>query len=345
MKFSYLLLPVLVSAAALPEAQITPAPLVKRSQKVLSDDIWTSTSEKILIKVTPTVIDGVTISASPVGSPTVWASLDGSGIPYLITPTVDGSTTISASPTPTDTSYPTASYVPPVLRCFGDRVPSSDTQGYPFCSALNGTEMVVGETYWLTWDPTYWGGNDVTQVKIELIKYPQTGTDDTLMTTKYLSNADGYFPLTIISDYIRDGNGYMWVTITPLVTSGTDATNVGVKTGPLIRAIASKGAALTTVTKVPSDNGLGSSSSGSSKAKVIAPAVIIPIIAVTGIAGFVIWYLKKQKKHASIVTSRARIASTSGEGEINLSKTTTTTSVVTSETGANPFSESSRTVL
>lgn len=345
MKLSLWLIPMLVAAAVLPEAQITAAPLVKRSQKVLSDAVWTSTSEKIIIKVTPTVIDGVTISASPYTTPTVWASIDGSGIPYLVTPTVSGSTTVSASPTPTDSSYPTPSYVPPVLRCFGDRVPSSDTQGYPFCSALNGTEMVVGETYWITWDPTYWGGSDVTQVKITLTKYPQTGSDDTLLTTSYLSNADGYYPLTVSSDYIRDGNGYMWVAITPLVTSGTDATNVGTKTGPLIRAIASTSDAITTITRVPSDNGSGSSTTSSerSNAKVIAPAVIVPVIVVIAIASFVVWYIKKQKTGG--ITADSRAHNTGEQGDIHLSRATTANSLVTAETGANPFKENSRAVL
>lgn len=353
MKLSHFVIPPLVSAAAIPHPEITPAPLVKRSQKVLSDDVWTSTSEKIIMKVTPTVIDGVTISASPVATPTVWASLDESGIPYLITPTVDGATTISASPTPTASNYPTPSFVPPVLRCFGDRIPNSGTQGYPFCSALDGTEMVVGETYWLTWDPTYWGGSDVTKVTIELIKYPQTGDgDDTLYTTDYISNADGYYPLTIQSDFIRsNGAGQMWVTITPLVVANTDATNVGTKTGPLIKAIASKSDASSSNIKLPSENGsVSSSTSSKSDAKVVAPAVIVPVILILAIATYVVWYIKKQKKvvGASIgANSRANNISNQEEGnsDIHLSKMTTRASVFAVESGANPFQETSRTVL
>ncbi|CDR39252.1 CYFA0S03e01354g1_1 [Cyberlindnera fabianii] len=373
MKFSLLAFPALAAAAAIPQpdAMITDAPtLVKRGgtqEKQLTDKVWTSISSGVTMKITPTVIDGVTISASPVSSATVWASLDGSGIPYLITPTVSDGTTVSTSPTPTASGYPAADAVPPVLRCFGDRVPEDDDDkpGYPFCTALNGTEMVVGETYWITWDPTYFDSDSITKVSISLIAYPQTGSsNDTLFTSNYVSRADGYYPLTMRSQYIRKGNGYMWLTITPLVTSQSDATTVGTKTGPLIRAIISDSEASTTIAKVPSDNNLdtaSSSSSKSNKAKVIAPAVVIPVICVIAIAAGVVWYLNKQKKSRSGSSGARDVgagsgpraagagagSSTGGVGDIHLSRTTTkeNASIVTEETGHNPFQETSRTVL
>ncbi|CCH41463.1 putative secreted protein [Wickerhamomyces ciferrii] len=354
-------LPSLITAAALPDPQITKAPLAKRAQLVLTDSIWTSTSSGIIMAITPTVIDAVTISASPVtDKPTPWASLDGSGIPSLVTPTVSDGKTISASPTPSNTDYPSPAAVPPVLRCFGDRVPEdgNDKYGYPFCTALNGTEMIVGETYWITWDPTYWGGDDITRVKLELKAYPQTGAGDTLFETPYLSNSDAYYPLTITSSMIKN-EGYFWLIISPLTTSTTKATNVGEKSGPLLRAINSKSDAITTINRVPSDNGHTSTkSSGSgSNAKTIAPAVVIPVIAVIGIAIFVVWFLNKQKKSVSQVlgfskASRSNNSATGDRsGDIQLSPSTTNgdthtiASAATDDTSKNPFAENSRTVL
>lgn len=366
--FQYLVLaalPSLIASAALPQAtpEVTNAPLVKRGQSVLSDQVWTSSSAGIIMAITPTVIDAVTISASPVSDKaTVWASLDNSGIPSLVTPTVKDGSTISASPTPTDANYPEPAAVPPVLRCSGDRVPdsNSDTPGYPFCTALNGTEMIVGETYWLTWDPTYWGSTDITRVKIELIAYPQSGSGDTLYETEYLSNAGGYYPLTIESSFIKN-EGYFWVAITPLTTSTTKAKNIGTKNGPLIRAIQSKADALTKINRVPSDNGLKSSSSSSKSsgnAKTIAPAVVVPVVVVIGIAIFVIWYLTKQKKTALFGLGNLRRnnnqtagSSSQGQGDIHLSPATTHAdtetigTTVTNETAKNPFADSSRQVL
>lgn len=359
MRLALFALPALAAALALPEAhpQITAAPLIKRGgtqEKQLTDKVWTSVSDGVTEKITPTVIDGVTISASPVtDSATVWASVDGSGIPYLITPTVSDGTTVSTSPTPTASDYPDTDAVPPVLQCWGDRVPEDDddSPGYPFCTALNGTEMIVGETYWLTWDPTYWDSDSITKVYLELIAYPQTGnSNDTLFTSDYVSRDDGYYPLTIDSSYIRSGNGYMWVTITPLVTSQSDATTVGTKTGPMIRAIISSSEASTTITKVPSDNNIDtddSSSTSSNKAKIIAPAVVVPVVCIMAIAAGVVWYLQKQRKNAGGSGGDVTEGTSTGNGEIHLSRTTTkdNASIITEETGHNPFQETSRTVL
>lgn len=368
MRFNYLALaalPSLIAGAALPQAgpQVTDAPLVKRDQEVLMNSIWTSSSSGIIMAITPTVIDGVTISASPVtNTPTVWASLDSSGIPTLITPTVNGDETTSASPSPTDSSYPTPAAVPPVLRCFGDRVPDSSTNaqsGYPFCTVRNGTEMLVGETYWLTWDPTYWGSSDISRVKIELQQYPAVKTGNTIFETEYISNADAYYPLTIDSSFITsNNNGYFWVVITPLTTSTTVAVNTGSKEGPLVRAIASKSDASTKITRVPSDNGVStsSSSSGSNKSKVIAPAVVVPVIVVIAIAIFVVWFLAKQKKTALFGlagkrnnNNNSREQRNTGTHELSPTSThadnATITTSATNDTTKNPFSDTSRAVL
>ncbi|VEU24437.1 DEKNAAC105662 [Brettanomyces naardenensis] len=305
MKFSYSativgLLAVLTESSS--------AALIKRSdsQKVLTDKIWTSTSSGRNVLVTPTAIDGVTISGSPVtASATPWNSLDSSGIPYRVTPTVSDGTTTKVSPTPTASDYPEPTGgAPPVLGCINERVPSSGTLGYPFCIA-NGTELVVGETYWITWDPTYWGG-DIDRVRLQTIQYPIQDNDDALFTSDYISNNNGFYPWLIKSSY-KAGEGYFWLTITPLVTSQSTAEHVGTKSGPLLRIIDSVNDATTKITRVPSDNGLQSSTSSSSnKAKVIAPAVVVPVVAIIFIGLGIFYYLNHKGKEISFNTIRMR---------------------------------------
>ncbi|KAH3666192.1 hypothetical protein OGAPHI_004381 [Ogataea philodendri] len=263
------------------------------AQKVLTNDVWTSTSSNNLVLITPTVIDEVTISASPVtDSATVWNSLDSSGIPYLVTPTVSGSSTISASPTATDTSYPTATGgAPPVLRCMNDRADDSNS-GYPFC-ITNGTEMVVGETYWITWDPSYWGSDDITRVRISTNEYPPVDGDDALFTSDYISNNNGFFAWEVKSSYRKSGTeGYCWLLITPQLDSTTDAKHTGTTYGPLIRVIEHESDAYTEITRLPSDNGKSSSGS-SSKVKVIVPAVVVPVVVLGALVVAIVWYFKK----------------------------------------------------
>lgn len=325
-----------ISAAAVKDS--VKLRLFRRDQLVLTDSVWTSTRNGQAIQVTPTVIDGVTISASPVTSTaTPWVSLDSSGIPYAVTPTVSGESTISASPTPSQNNYPDSIGVPPVLRCFGDRVPAEDssTPGYPFCTAANGTEMVVGETYWITWDPTYWGSTDITRIKLSLISYPIRDDEPPIFTTEYVSNNNGYYPLEVLSNYRRSGTaGYVYLQITPLASPGTTATHVGSKTGPLLRIINSRSDAHTTITRVPSDNGIDttarSTSGGSSNAKVIAPAVVVPVIVVLAIAFGVIYFLRTRKPNAeggilNTIGGAIRLKRQSGYGQGSKAQRTGTT--------------------
>ncbi|QPG76145.1 hypothetical protein FOA43_003531 [Brettanomyces nanus] len=283
-------------------AQAEPDNLFKRDndQNVLSDKIWTSTSSGKNFLITPTAIDGVTISASPVtDSATQWVSLDSSGIPYKVTPVKTDGSTVSVSPTPTASDYPDPTGgAPPVLRCMNDRVPSDDTTGYPFCIA-NGTELVVGETYWITWDPTYWGGN-VARVRLQTVQYPMKDNDEVLFNSDYISNNNGFYPWYIKSSY-KKGKGFFWLTITPLVTSKSDVEHVGTKSGPLLRIVDSTSDASTKISRVPSDNGVTSSSShsNSSKVKVIVPAVIVPVVVIALVVVLFFLYFNRAKKQGN----------------------------------------------
>ncbi|KAG7877901.1 hypothetical protein KL935_000969 [Ogataea polymorpha] len=263
------------------------------SQKVLTDNVWTSTSSNNMVLVTPTVTDGVTISASPVSdSATIWNSLDSSGIPYLVTPSVSGSSTISASPTPTDTSYPSPTGgAPPVLRCMNERADESNS-GYPFCIA-NGTEMLVGETYWITWDPQYWGSDDIVRVRLSTNAYPSVDGDESLFTSDYVINNNGYYAWEVKSSYRRSGTeGYCWLLITPQLDSTSNAKHTGTTYGPLIRIIEHESDAYTTITRKPSDNGATTTSS-KSKAKIIVPAVVVPVVVLGFLIVGIVWYFRR----------------------------------------------------
>lgn len=315
-----------VSCAAIPNNLPEPTPAAslleeeeenlilqnKRDQYAIGQRVWTSTLSNGAIEiVTATVIDGVTISASPASKtdnskPTPWVSLDNSGIPIAVTPSIvsPGGSTISASPT-APSSYPTPNAIPPVLRCFGDRVPAQNTNGgtsnppgFPFCTPRNGTEMLVGETYWLTWDPTYWGSDDIKFVKLYARYLPSKSNEDEVFITDWLSNSDGYFPLRILDDYrIRGTNGYMFINMSPMVPSGSDAPRVGTVSGPIIRVISSIKDAQTTISRLPSDNRKNSNSSdgGLSKGQ-LAAAIVVPIIFVILMCALgYFWFLMRKR--------------------------------------------------
>ncbi|GME78052.1 unnamed protein product [Ambrosiozyma monospora] len=180
-----------------------------------------------------------------------------------------------------------------------DRVPGEDVTGYPFCIA-NGTELVVGETYWITWDPTYWGGNDITQVQLQTIVYPPEDNDEALFTSEYVNNNNGYYAWTIKSSY-KKNEGYFWLNITPLVTSTSDAEHTGTKSGPLLRIVDNVNAGTKAITRVPSDNGVNDNSSSSSSGsndnvKKIVPAVVVPVVVVGALLCGILFYFKKMRK-------------------------------------------------
>lgn len=341
-------------AATIP--QITPSPTVaaleKRAQGVIGQSTWTSTHANGVIEiVTATTIDGVTISASPASKTdsakaTPWISLDGSGIPIMVTPSIvtPGKETISASPV-APSNYPTPSAIPPVLRCFGDRVPADNDgnsrlpPGYPFCSPLNGTEWLVGETYWITWDPTYWGGDDITQVKVFGRYLPINENEDVVFETDWISNADGFFPLTILKDYrVRNTNGYMFINMRPLVSTGSSATHTGTVSGPIIRVITSKSEAQTVISRLPSDNRKNSISQGGSGIShgQLAAAIVVPIVFVAMLCGFGFYWFRLRRK--AINAANIREASKGKGNAIPKGQQLTTVETNTSQmTTSNPF--------
>lgn len=309
MKFSNIISLAAVAVAA-PHPSITPGPTAiekRNDQAFLGADVWLQTLDNGHEKrVTPTVIDGVTISASPVsdinGTPTPWNSLDITGIPYKITPSIkkekdQPAETISASPKAPD-NMPKVTDTPPVLGCWGDRLPEDNEKlpGYPFCTPHNGTELVAGETYWVTWDPTYWGGDDITQVKLILRSLP-TGTDDQLFETEPFANKRGYYPLEIQRSWSNNG-GYFFINIQPITRANTKAKNVGTKSGPIVRAILKKEDGITKVTRLPSENSLqpGKKHSGGGIGKGgIAAAVVVPVVVVLLLSGIgYLYYRRKQ---------------------------------------------------
>lgn len=374
----------LSSAAAIPsEPQVTQAPVAplridleqqfpaddskqnplhqlmkRKEQNPIAQSVWTSTLANGHYEiVTATIIDGVTISASPAkktdkSKPTPWISLDGSGIPIAVTPSIvePGKQTKNASPTP-PASYPTANAIPPVLRCFGDRVPPERNSqqvvpGFPFCTPQNATEWLVGETYWITWDPTYYGGSDIKFVRVYARYLPSNGNEDLVWETDWVNNDEGYFPLKVLDDYrIRGTEGYMFINLTPLVPADSNAEHTGAISGPIIRVISDKKDAHTVISRLPSDNrknSLSTGGSGLSKGQLTA-AIVVPIVFVILLGVFVyLWFLMRKKALLNKQTEKAG----KGNGvhvpkDASLVSTRTNMSTMTTdtigETGNNPF--------
>lgn len=283
------------------------------STTTLTTAVWTTTVETSTTVITPYAFDGVTVSASPISSSaTNWVSLDSSGIPYKVLPTVKDGSTLSASPTPTNSYYPTPLAAPPVLRCMNERI----TSGSSICIS-NNTEFVVGETYWITWNPLYWDSSNskstILKVKLKLREYSTGDSETNVATSDWIDNSDGSYPWTFTSSDMTDSGNEVQIVITPFITDGTDADVVSSILGPYVKIIASKSDSLTTITRVPSDNADQTSASSSStpsstskgksnKAKVIVPAIIVPIVVIALIAAAVFYYL--WKKRAGYVGSR-----------------------------------------
>lgn len=319
----YIFLAVLGTVTAHP-AKISEHILQKRevATTTLTDDIWTTTISSSTSTITPYAFDGITVSASPVDIGTKnWVSLDSSGIPYAVTPTVKNGKTTSASPTPTRTNYPTPAALPPVLRCMNERIPSYTD---PFC-IKNQTEFVVGETYWITWNPLYWNphvetDDAVSKAKIKVYPYPNNDNQGTISTSDWIENANGYYAWKIKeSDINSDNDGYVQLYLSPFVTDETDSPTLDSVAGPIVRIIKSKNNAQSTISRVPSDNSSNSSddtsensdsdssSSGNkNKTKVIVPAVIVPIVGIFLIAAVVFTFLwKKRNKHMKSTSSKS----------------------------------------
>ncbi|GME75599.1 unnamed protein product [Ambrosiozyma monospora] len=298
MKFSSLLITSLFLQSQVLALTIKKRASTTASTTTLTESVWTGTSSASTLTITPYAFDGVTVSASPaVENTTPWVSLDSSGVPSGVTATVKGSSTKSASATPTNANYPT-NYIaaPPVLGCFNERVSS----GNAFCIS-NGTEWVLDETYWITWNPLYWSESDVvTKSKIMIRAYNADNDTDALLTSDWIKSAQNFYAFTVTQDYIdSSSNGYVQLFVAPFTDDDSTVSSDTVD-GPVIKLLSSKSDASSKISRLPSDNADGGSSSSShhSKAKVIAPAVVVPVVVIGLIAGgLVVYFFYRQKKN------------------------------------------------
>ncbi|KAK9379731.1 uncharacterized protein V2V93DRAFT_58050 [Kockiozyma suomiensis] len=286
---------------------------------------WTATSSGIVVTVTPSVYAGVTVSPSPTSFPvswtsSKWVSLDNSGIPYDTTAVVSASTTINPSPTPAATDEIFSQTAAPVLGCWAERLPTTDDDfpGSPFCTPLNASELVVGETYFITWDPSYFGGgiDDIVHVKLQgrALGSLTSGSDDDdhIFETGYILNSYGFYPLTVLDNFTSvNVNGYFYLNIIPVVSANSNASHVGTTSGPILRFINTVSDAVYPISRLPSDNVLGSDGdssyhSGLSRSGKIAIGIVVPVAVLFVIATLVymIMYKHRGSRVRAIFSSR-----------------------------------------
>ncbi|KAK7204913.1 hypothetical protein BZA70DRAFT_278679 [Myxozyma melibiosi] len=330
----------LMCLQSLPMLAMMPLPLLLSALVALSSAVhaasaatavialspWTTTSDGQVLTITPSVYAGVTVSPSP--TPTTassasskWVSLDSSGIPYDTTAVVSGTITLNPSPTPSASDeifYQTAA---PVLGCWAERLPTTDDDlpGVPFCTPHNASELVVGETYFVTWDPSYFGGglDDIVSVKLQgraLGNLTSIDDDDDLIfETGQITNAYGFYPLTILENFTSvNYEGYFYLNIIPVVPSDSNATHTGTKSGPILRAIDSVSDALYSISRLPSDNvqdddsGNSSYHSGLERSAKIAIGVVVPlaVIFVICILVYMIHYKHRGARIRAVFGSR-----------------------------------------
>ncbi|KAK9453819.1 hypothetical protein V1511DRAFT_489250 [Dipodascopsis uninucleata] len=288
---------------------------MSKATEIITLKPWTSVSSSgsvtITSTITPKVYAGVTVSGQtssiPAPTPSPWQSLDSSGIPYSTTQsyTVTDKTTSTLNPSPTPLSADTVflQTSAPVLGCWSERELPSDL-GAPFCTPANGTELVLGETYFVTWNPTYFSSdiNDVPFVQIIARSLSIDDDDDLIFKADNITNAYGYYPLTITSLYTQTNTGgYFYIDISPLLSPNSKATHSGTVKGPIVRAIASADDALYPIARVPSDNVLVNNHSGSgglSRAGKIVIGVVVPLAGIFVISVLVYMFIYRNKGSA-----------------------------------------------
>ncbi|KAK9246645.1 hypothetical protein V1506DRAFT_534842 [Lipomyces tetrasporus] len=223
--------------------------------------------------------------------------------------TTSGTVTSTTNPSPTPELSDNLFYQEqsPVLGCWESRLPPPTIDGLPFCTPQNGTELVVGETYFVTWDPTWFGGgiDDVLYVMLQDRSLPIDDDNDEIFRTDPIINAFGFYPLTVEYNYTTfSEGGYFYLNIIPVIQDGTNATHTGTKSGPLMRFINTRQDGITEITRVPSDNvksaslindGDSSSGGGLSRTIKIVIAVIIPV-AVIFVSGVIVYMIFSRRK-------------------------------------------------
>lgn len=205
-------------------------------------------SSTVVQMVTPTIVGGVTFSAKPknVDTPLPWLSIQPNGFVKTIMPKVKDGITKNASPTygnyfdipvtstislgalfeehkGTDKTHEEVNYIPdpnvadrrlnPIMRCTPDRyfkkkIIDTKVIQKPFCSPSHATNIIVGETHWITWYTRFFPNAKKVRLHMAYIEKGKNGhlkkrdelQEDAFFTTEWLDNLDGVYPLEITPD-------------------------------------------------------------------------------------------------------------------------------------------------
>ncbi|KAL9048779.1 MAG: hypothetical protein Q9206_005847 [Seirophora lacunosa] len=192
--------------------------------------------------------------------------------------TSDTATATSSSPAATSTS-PFLPTTPEELRCHRDRQgqPAKNVAN-PFCDPEPGQQLLVNETYNVTWDPTLFDPNSTNKVSFKYTN--DTDASDTWQQ-EGLRNERGYVPLKIYPSYLENRPNNTNVTL--FLASGDDQVLIG----PIFSIIA------------PPSNSTSDEGSGS---KDLGEKAGIPVglgLFLIAVAGFVFWFLRRRRNKAA----------------------------------------------
>ncbi|KAI4117703.1 MAG: hypothetical protein LQ345_002127 [Seirophora villosa] len=192
--------------------------------------------------------------------------------------TSDTATATSSSPAATSTS-PFLPTTPEELRCHRDRQgqPAKNVAN-PFCDPEPGQQLLVNETYNVTWDPTLFDPNSTNKVSFKYTN--DTDASDTWQQ-EGLRNERGYVPLKIYPSYLENRPNNTNVTL--FLASGDDQVLIG----PIFSIIA------------PPSNSTSDKGSGS---KDLGEKAGIPVglgLFLIAVAGFVFWFLRRRRNKAA----------------------------------------------
>lgn len=202
---------------------------------------WIRTVSGHIELVTPTVVDGITFSASPrnVKTPTPWVSLKKDGLPKTIKPKVKGLETKNAWPdyeqwfdTPVTvthdlsnakgnkegkTHHKEVKMIPinqdelrlnPLIRCTPDRYFDKNKAG-PLCTPQKNSNIVLGKTHWVSWFTRYFDSDEKVRIVMAYVeskginrKRDTSGSDPVFFESDWLDNDEGFYPLQIEKDWL-----------------------------------------------------------------------------------------------------------------------------------------------
>ncbi|KAA6414392.1 MAG: hypothetical protein FRX48_01141 [Lasallia pustulata] len=101
----------------------------------------------------------------------------------------------------------------------------------PFCQPTDGSDVYVGETYYITWDPDYFPVNSIITIDLSYVK-TLTGGDNAWSSVK-IPNAYGYSTLTMDKAWLQ-GTGRNNLTLTILSLASNRNAELVVSAGPFI---------------------------------------------------------------------------------------------------------------